>query len=176
MMAGMNPQAPCLLVANPLLLDPNFLHAVVLLIEHDEHGAMGIVLNRPLPLELAQICAESRLTFSGDEHSTAFRGGPVEPQRGIILVRGGLPAEEDTVLDFTDFVSFRKDLLEALLLDPEATYRLFLGYAGWGPGQLEAEVAQGAWTPLPLKPEWLLHEEPRNLWPMAIEAAADGAS
>lgn len=175
MMAGMNPQAPCLLVANPLLLDPNFLHAVVLLIEHDEHGAMGIVLNRPLPLELAQICAESHLTFAGDEQATAFRGGPVEPQRGSILVRGGLPAEEDTVLDFTDFVSFRKDLLESLLLDPEATYRLFLGYAGWGPGQLEAEMVQGAWTLMPLKPEWLMHEEPRKLWQQAIEAAADGA-
>ena len=122
-MAGMNLQTPCLLVANPLLLDPNFLHTVVLLIEHDEQGAMGIVLNRSLPLNLAQICAESQLTFAGDEQSTAFRGGPVEPQRGIILVRGGLPAEEDTVLDFTDFVSFRKDLLASLLLDPTATFR-----------------------------------------------------
>ncbi len=173
-MAGMNLQAPCLLVANPLLLDPNFLHTVVLLLEHDEQGAMGLVLNRPLPLELAQICAESHLTFAGDGQSTAFRGGPVEPQRGIILVRGGLPEEEDTVLDFTDFVSFRKDLLESLLLDPSATYRLFLGYAGWGPGQLEAEMTQRAWTSMPLKPEWLMHEEPRTLWPLAIEEAAGG--
>jgi putative transcriptional regulator len=175
MMAGMNLQTPCLLVANPLLLDPNFLHTVVLLIEHDEQGAMGIVLNRSLPLNLAQICAESQLTFAGDEQSTAFRGGPVEPQRGIILVRGGLPAEEDTVLDFTDFVSFRKDLLESLLLDPTATFRLFLGYAGWGPGQLEAEMLQGAWKRMPLRPEWLMSEDPRHLWQLAIEAAADGA-
>lgn len=175
MMAGMNLQAPCLLVANPLLLDPNFLHTVVLLIEHDDQGAMGVVLNRPLPLNLAQICSESHLTFAGDDNATAFRGGPVEPQRGIILVRGGLPAEEDTVLDFTDFVSFRKDLLESLLLDPEATFRLFLGYAGWGPGQLEAEVAQGAWQLLPLMPEWLMSEDPRHLWQLAIAKAADGA-
>lgn len=175
MMAGMNLQAPCLLVANPLLLDPNFLHTVVLLIEHDDQGAMGVVLNRPLPLNLAQICAESHLTFAGDDNATAFRGGPVEPQRGIIIVRGGLPAEEDTVLDFTDFVSFRKDLLESLLLDPEATFRLFLGYAGWGPGQLEAEAAQNAWKILPLMPEWLLGEDPRHLWQRALEKASDGA-
>lgn len=171
MMAGMNPQAPCLLVANPLLLDPNFLHTVVLLIEHDEQGAMGIVLNRPLPLNLAQICAESHLDFAGDDASTAFRGGPVEPQRGVILVRGGMPSEDDTVLDFTDFVSFRKDLLESLLLDPEACFRLFLGYAGWGPGQLEEEMGQGAWKRMPLNPKWLMSEDPRQLWQLAIEAA-----
>lgn len=174
-MARMKLQAPCLLVASPLLLDPNFLHSVVLIIEHDENGTMGIILNRPLPLNLAQICAESYLTFAGDDESTAFRGGPVEPQRGIILVRGGLPSDEDTVLDFTDFVSFRKDLLESLLLDPEANFRLFLGYAGWGTGQLEAEMAQGAWSLLPLKPEWLMSEEPRTLWQRAIEAGASGS-
>ncbi|HWQ10269.1 MAG TPA: YqgE/AlgH family protein, partial [Holophaga sp.] len=89
----MSPIAPCLLVASPLLLDPNFLHTVVLLIEHDEQGAMGVILNRPLPLTLAKICEESQLTFGGDPDVTAWRGGPVDPQRGIILVRGGLPAE-----------------------------------------------------------------------------------
>lgn len=171
MMARMKLQAPCLLVASPLLLDPNFLHSVVLLIEHDENGAMGIILNRPLPLNLAQICAESYLTFAGDDDSTAFRGGPVEPQRGIILVRGGMPSEEDTVLNFTDFVSFRKDLLESLLLDPDATFRLFLGYAGWSAGQLDAEVAEAAWRLLPLKGDWLMSEEPRLLWQRAIETS-----
>lgn len=175
MMAPMNPEAPCLLVANPLLLDPNFLHSVVLLIEHDEHGSMGIILNRPLPLNLAQICAESHLVFAGNDEATAFRGGPVEPQRGIILVRGGMPSEDDTVLDFTDFVSFRKDLLETLLLDPDARYRLFLGYAGWAAGQLEAELEQGAWSVAPLRPEWLLSDEPRQLWQRAFEAGAAGS-
>ncbi len=161
--------APCLLVASPLLLDPNFLHSVVLLIDHDSNGSMGVVLNRPLPLTLERICEESRLAYVGDPEATAFRGGPVEPQRGIILVRGGLPGAEDTVLDFTDFVSYRKDLLEDLLQQPEAVFRLFLGYAGWGPGQLEGEREQGAWGVLPLKPEWLLAREPGQLWSEAIQ-------
>lgn len=169
MIPPMQPMAPCLLLASPLLMDPNFIHAVVLLIEHDDHGAMGIVLNRPLPMTLAQICEESRLTYAGNDEDVAFRGGPVEPHRGIILVRGGLPAPEDTVLDFTDFVSFRKDLLESLLLDPEAQYRLYLGYAGWSPGQLEQEMEQGAWARLPLNPEWLLAPDPKTLWTRAIE-------
>lgn len=165
----MTPSAPCLLVASPLLLDPNFLHSVVLLIEHDGNGSMGVVLNRPLPLTLERICEESHLPYSGDSEATAFRGGPVEPQRGIILVRGGLPGPEDTVLDFTDFVSYRKDLLEDLFQQPGAAFRLFLGYAGWGPGQLEGELEQGAWGVLPLRPEWLFAREPGQLWAEAIQ-------
>lgn len=161
--------APCLLVASPLLLDPNFIHSVVLLIEHDAHGSLGVVLNRPLPLTLEQICEESRLPYAGNPEATAFRGGPVEPQRGLVLVRGGLPAPEDTVLDFTDFVSYRKDLLEELLQRPDATYRLFLGYAGWAPGQLEGERDQGAWGILPLEPTWLFHSDPSALWKEALQ-------
>lgn len=168
MIDSMSPVAPCLLVASPLLMDPNFIHTVVLLVEHDEEGAMGIVLNRSLPLTLADICRESHLAYAGGEDETAFRGGPVEPHRGVILVRGGLPTEEDTVLDFTDFLSFRKDLLESLLKDPHATFRLFLGYSGWGAGQLEQEMAQGAWARLPLRPEWLLDGDPKGLWQRAL--------
>jgi putative transcriptional regulator len=161
--------APCLLVASPLLLDPNFLHTVVLLVEHDDQGAMGVILNRPLPLTLSMICEESQLHFGGDEEATAFRGGPVDPQRGIVLVRGGLPSEEDIVLDFTDFVSFRKDLLESVLLDPGTPFRLFLGYSGWGPGQLDAEMEQGAWVRASLRPEWLLTDDPKGLWQKAVQ-------
>lgn len=172
MILPMSLMAPCLLVASPLLLDPNFLHTLVLVVEHDENGAMGIILNRPLPLTLHQICAESHLEFAGEEGNTAWRGGPVDPQRGIILVRGGLPSSDDLVLDFTDFVSFRKDLLESLLLDPRANYRLFLGYSGWGPGQLESEMEQGAWLKLPLDSKWVMRQDPGGLWQEAIEAAA----
>jgi len=162
--------APCLLVASPLLVDPNFLHAVVLLVEHDDAGGMGVILNRPLPVTLQQICQESRLAFSGDEDATAWRGGPVDPQRGIILVRGGLPEADDTVLDFTDFISYRKDLLESLLVEPSARFRLYLGYAGWSAGQLDQEMQEGAWARMPLNPEWLMCEDPKTLWPKAIEA------
>jgi putative transcriptional regulator len=156
-------------VASPLLLDPNFLHTVVLLVEHDDAGAMGVILNRPLPVTLAQICEESQLAFKGDGEATAWRGGPVDPQRGIVLVRGGLPSPDDTVLDFTDFISYRKDLLEALLMEPQATFRLFLGYAGWGPGQLDLELEEGGWARLPLSPEWLLSKEPQEMWNRAIQ-------
>ena len=170
MIFDMSHLAPCLLVASPILLDPNFLHTVVLLVEHDDAGAMGVIINRPLPVTLGQICEESHLTYTGDPDATAWRGGPVDPQRGIVLVRGGLPTSDDTVLDFTDFISYRKDLLESLLLEPVAKFRLFLGYAGWGQGQLDQELEDGGWARLPLNPEWLMSNEPQNLWNRAIEA------
>ncbi len=162
--------APSILVASPLLLDPNFLHTVVLLIEHDEEGALGIILNRPLPVTLTHICEESQVAFAGPEDATAWRGGPVDPQRGILIVKGGLPEDEDTVLDFTHFVSHRKDLLEGLFQDPKGQYRLFLGYAGWGPGQLDAEMDQKAWARVNVRPEWLLHPDPKGLWDVAAMA------
>ena len=173
-MARMSPEAPCLLVANPALLDPNFLHTVVLLVEHDDEGALGVILNRPLPLTLSQVCDEGNMSYAGARDATAWRGGPVDPQRGILLVQGGLPESEDTVLDFTHFVSHRKDLLEELLSDPEAHYRLYLGYAGWGAGQLDAELEEGAWSRRPLVPEWLLHPDPSGLWHVATAAGSSG--
>ena len=169
----MRPEAPCLLVASPALLDPNFLHSVVLLVEYDDEGALGLVLNRPLPLALEQVCEEGGMSYRGSTEATAWRGGPVDPQRGILLVQGGLPEDEDTVLDFTHFVSHRKDLLENLLADPQARYRLFLGYSGWGPGQLDQELELGAWTPRPLVSEWLLHPDPSGLWQVALAGGAE---
>lgn len=164
----MHLEAPCLLVANPILMDPNFLRAVVLLVEHNEGGAFGLVLNRPLPLMLDQVCADGGMAYAGPEGSVAWRGGPVEPQRGVLLVEGGLPESEDTVLDMTHFLSHRKDLLESLLQDEEAKYRLYLGYAGWGPGQLDMELEEGAWTLKPLVSSWLLDANPSSLWHMAV--------
>ena len=161
-------EAPCLLVANPILMDPNFLRSVVLLVEHSDDGAFGLVLNRPLPLTLSQVCSDGEMEYAGPEGALAWRGGPVEPQRGVLLVEGGLPEHEDTVLDMTHFLSHRKDLLEALLQAGGAKYRLYLGYAGWGPGQLEMEMEEGAWTAKPLVSSWLLDANPSNLWHLAM--------
>lgn len=164
----MHSEAPCLLVANPILMDPNFLRAVVLLVEHHEDGAFGLVLNRPLPLMLDQVCADGGMAYAGPEGAVAWRGGPVEPQRGVLLVEGGLPESEDTVLDMTHFLSHRKDLLESLLQEEDAKYRLYLGYAGWGPGQLDMELEEGAWTLKPLVSSWLMDANPSSLWHMAV--------
>jgi putative transcriptional regulator len=161
--------APCLLVASPMLVDPNFLHTVVLLIEHNENGAMGIVLNRPILVTVAQICGEGGIDYNGDPDAMAYYGGPVEQGRGMVLVRGEMPGPEDTVLDFTDFVSIRKDLLVSLAKSPDAKYRLFLGYSGWGAGQLEGEMERSAWIRLSLRPDLLFLDEPLGLWRETIK-------
>jgi putative transcriptional regulator len=162
--------APCVLVASPLLLDPNFLHSVVLIVEHNERGAMGLVLNRPLPVTVAQICTEGGMDYYGDAESKAYFGGPVEPHRGMVLVRGEMPGDSDTVLNFTDFVSFRRDLLESLAKNSDAKYRLFLGYSGWGAGQLEKELEQQAWIRITLEAEMLFLGEQSKLWQNAVKA------
>lgn len=84
----MSYEAPCLLVASPALLDPNFLHSVVLIVEHDEEGALGLILNRPLPLALAQVCAEGDMAFLGSEEATAWRGGRSIPSAASSWCRG----------------------------------------------------------------------------------------
>jgi len=162
----MSYEAPCLLVASPALLDPHFLHSVVLIVEHDEEGALGLILNRPLPLALAQVSIEGGMDYRGSDEAVAWRGGPVDPQRGILLVQGGLPEEEDTVVDLTHFVSHRKDLLETLLGDPI--------YSGWSPGQLDQELDIGAWTRRPVVSEWLLHPDPSGLWQVALGSGTNG--
>ena len=74
------------------------------------------------------------------------------------------------MVDLTHFVSHRKDLLEELLGDPLAHYRLFLGYAGWGAGQLDQELEMGAWTRRPVVSEWLMPMEPLGLWQSALRS------
>jgi putative transcriptional regulator len=165
----MSQVAPCLLVASPLLLDPNFLHTVVLMIEHNDGGAMGVVLNRPLPFPVDQVCSEGNMEYNGQPKATAYYGGPVEPGRGILLVRGEMPEPSDTVLNFTDFVSFRRDLLESVAKNPDSKYRLFLGYSGWGAGQLERELEQHAWIRIGLEPELLFLEDTAQMWRMTIK-------
>ena len=130
---------------------------------------MGIVLNRSVPITVSQICLEGGMEYSGDMDAQAYYGGPVEPGRGIVLVRGELPGPSDTVLDFTDFVSFRRDLLESLAKNPLAKYRLFLGYSGWGAGQLESEIEQQAWIRVSLEPELLFSDDPTVLWRDSIK-------
>jgi putative transcriptional regulator len=169
-MGDMDCAAPCLLVASPLLLDPNFLQTVVLMVEHSEAGAMGVVLNRPLPVTVAQICEDGDMEYNGPLDAAAFYGGPVEPGRGTLLVRGGMPSSGDTVLDFTDFVSYRRDLLESLAKEAGSNYRLFLGYSGWAPGQLEAELGQQAWIRASLEPDLLFLDDPSALWKEVMKA------
>lgn len=162
-------QAGRLLVATPLLGDPNFRRTVVLLVEHEAgEGTLGVVLNRPTEVPVTKVLAPwAELTT---EPSVVFQGGPVAPDSALCLasVRG----EEEPLgwrrLEGTPAVA-RLGLVD-LDAPPEvlaaeiSSLRVFAGYAGWGVGQLESEVRQGAWYVLPAQPGDAFAFDPTQLW------------
>jgi putative transcriptional regulator len=154
-----------LLVAAPVLQDPNFLRTVILVAEHGDDGALGVVLNRPGDQCVADIVPDLDGVVDGEEH--VFVGGPVQPSGVLVLAefddpdQAALPLEGDL-----GFVALESDI-EAL----EGTTRrarAFAGHAGWGPGQLESELAEEAWFVAPFHPEDAFCEDPDELWARAL--------
>jgi putative transcriptional regulator len=157
------------LVAARQLSDPNFAETVVLLLAHDGSGAMGVVVNRPTPVELHKVLPE--LEALRDRSDTAYLGGPMAPEGLIVLVRtreklaGSEPVFADVV------VTGSSAALERVLVarTPPERLRAYVGYAGWAPRQLDAEVARGDWHVLPGEADAVFSTAPRDLWPRLIE-------
>ncbi len=159
--------APGFLVSSPALNDPNFRSSLVLMAEHSAEGAFGLVVNRPSALSvkelLATVSAElgEAAAKAGRDGGHVLFGGPVDPERLWILHRpgSGLPADQAELLGPGVALGGSRALLERLARTADAgPYHLLLGYAGWGPLQLESEVTQGSWIPLaldlPLEERW----------------------
>lgn len=144
-----------LLVAAPLLSDPNFQRTVVLVAEHDEGGAMGLVLNRPTETSVGE--ALPALASIAGEGSPLYAGGPVAS--GSVLAVAELDDPGDASELLFDAVGFVQEPDVSVLRG-----RVFLGYAGWGAGQLEAELEEEAWLVLPAEPDDLFSEDPGGLW------------
>ncbi|HEU4531607.1 MAG TPA: YqgE/AlgH family protein [Steroidobacteraceae bacterium] len=141
-----------LLIAMPAMTDPNFSQTVTLVCEHSDRGALGLVLNRPLPMKLSdvfdQLSLESLNTRIGD--SAVLRGGPVQTDRGFVIHRFG--GSWDSTLKVSDRiqVTTSRDVLAAMARGegpPDAF--IALGYAGWEAGQLEQEMLANAWLSVP---------------------------
>lgn len=150
-----------ILVATPELRDPNFTQTLVWLADYSSEGALGFILNRPLDKTLGEVAGGPGLTTKLRAVPLGF-GGPVRPDQLALVVfvteadrlvcRWGLPPEE----------------VDAFQADPAARVRAYLGYAGWGEGQLDGEVRDGAWQVVEpevamLDPRWA-----RGLWPLVI--------
>jgi putative transcriptional regulator len=150
-----------LLVAGPDLLDPNFHRTVVLVGEHGDDGAMGVVLNRPSPVAVAD--AVPPLASLVDDGAVVHVGGPVQPQAVVVLADFVEPAgAEAVVLETVGFLPGEID--DAAELGPLRSVRVFAGYAGWGPGQLEEELAEGSWLVFPARTSDIFGAEPERLW------------
>jgi len=160
--------SPALLVAMPQLLDPNFARTVVLLIEHDEGGTFGLVLNRATDLPVAQLCASLGIEWQGDDGSVGW-GGPVQPEHGWLLLGDGAPGSLE-VTEVMGGIRFSRspDVLRECAQSPPDKFRVFLGYSGWGPGQLRDELIQGAWLVAPATPEFVFDAPPDTLWQRVV--------
>ena len=149
-----------LLIASPALVDPNFARTVVLITEHNDEGAMGVVLNRPSETAVEDVASElSELVV--DE--PVFIGGPVQPQALVVLAEFNDPeAAAWIVAADVGFVSAETeydDLARAIRRG-----RVYAGYSGWGAGQLEGELAEDAWIVEPPMPAELFPDDPLALW------------
>ena len=137
-----------LLIAMPALQDPNFARTVTYICEHGEHGAMGIVLNRPTDLSLSDVLKhmeiEGGLGKAGEQ--IVYLGGPVEEERGFVLHTHTDPWDSTLAIDDQISITTSRDILEAMARgNGPAQTLVALGYAGWGAGQLEQEMQQNAW-------------------------------
>jgi putative transcriptional regulator len=152
----------------PQLGDPNFHRSVVLMIEHSETGSMGLVVNRGAPLTLGELARGQSLKIATEltQHSV-YVGGPVEPHRGFILHDDDTILEKHTVMPGLH-LSVTLDALGALLERPHVHLRFCLGYAGWGPRQLENEMATGSWLFSEVSANALLKGDPAQLWDVTL--------
>jgi putative transcriptional regulator len=136
------------LIAMPQLADPNFVHSVTYICAHNEDGAMGIVINRPLDMALGEVLMQMELSAGSAEiaERTVYLGGPVHTDRGFVLHRPAQTWNSTIAITAEVAVSTSRDILEAIARGQGPSDALVaLGYAGWGAGQLESEIAQNAW-------------------------------
>jgi putative transcriptional regulator len=164
----MKSTAPGLLIAMPTLKDPNFTETVVLMLEHNVEGAVGLVVNRPYPGERALVSAGLGLEWNDDATGGIRMGGPVRVQAGCIVHLP--PYMFDDTQDVGDNlrVSTSREALEELIGVGDAPFHLVLGYAGWGPGQLEWEMTQGTWLSAPLSAGLIFDTEPSQMYDAAL--------
>ena len=159
--------APTLLVAMPQLQDPNFARSVVLLCEHGEQGAMGLVVNRRSETLASEIVLLDP-PLKHDSHLEVWIGGPVEPERGWLLVTDS--AQDGTEIFPGLYLSASLDRLRRAMESSEecSHCRFLVGYAGWAPNQLDAELAASAWLTVPVDLDLVFSTPSDDMWEMAI--------
>jgi putative transcriptional regulator len=154
------------LIAMPRLADPNFTRTVTLLCDHSAEGAMGLVINRPTDLKLRDVYEQLEISPAGPEaEQSVYLGGPVQNNRGFVLHEPLGHWEATLPVTDTLGVSTSRDILDAIARhEGPDHYLVALGYAGWGPGQLERELADNAWLSVPASREIIFHLPVEERW------------
>ena len=163
------------IIAMPSLNDPNFEQSVSYICEHNNEGAMGIVINRPIELTFAELCEQLdiEITDTDTNNYPIYEGGPVEIDRGFIL-HTPLGDWESTLEVTKDIgLTMSKDIIEAIANgyssdnNPPKHFIITLGYAGWSEDQIEDEISANAWLNVPATDEILFHTAAENRWTAA---------
>lgn len=154
-----------LLISSASLHDPNFRHTVVLIGAHDEDGAVGVVLNRPADILVAD--GAPPLAELTGPHAQLFEGGPVQPQQAVLLVELKSPVQPD--LPIFGNIGFLTGEIDDALRPAVLRARVFVGHSGWGGGQLEAEIEEDAWILEPAQTEDVFSDNPDALWKRVLE-------
>jgi putative transcriptional regulator len=153
------------LISNGDLFDPNFRHTVVLIGEHNAEGALGVILNRALDVTVAE--AVPPLVGLAQPDDLVFEGGPVQPDSVVLLAELARPDLAD--LRVFDSVGFLIGEIDDQVAPSVLRARIFAGYAGWGPGQLEGELAEDSWIVDPAQVQDVFTDEPDHLWRRILE-------
>jgi putative transcriptional regulator len=149
-----------LLIAVPALVDPNFRRTVVLVGEHNEDGALGLVLNRPSETSVEEAVPELTVLVEGFEQ--VHVGGPVQPSAVVVIADFAEPDRAGTLV--FESIGFLPSEVDPDELGELRRARVFAGYAGWGPGQLDGELEEGSWIVEPAVPDDVFTAEPEELW------------
>ena len=153
-----------LLISTAGLVDPNFRRTIVLVGEHNEDGALGVVLNRPTPVTVRE--AVPPLASLVPEDEPLFVGGPVQPQAAVVIAEFDDPERAGLlVMDSIGFIIGDVDPDELMGV---RRARVFAGYSGWGPGQLEAELGESAWIVEPATGADVFAADPEALWNLVV--------
>ena len=160
-----------LLIASPNIGDPRFAHTVILMVKHDKDGALGITINQQVGERSIASLLEAQGVDVSDIEGTVriFAGGPVQPQLGFVVHSTEYRRDETVVVDGHVAMTASRQILRDIghHRGPEKT--LFaLGYAGWGPGQLEGELARHDWFTTPEEPKLIFDDDRANLWEDAM--------
>ena len=153
------------LVAAPRLAESNFYHSVVLMVSHNEQGALGLVINRPSNSPIGEVW-EQLTEEECDHDAPIYIGGPVEGP--LMAVHQEADCAEQEIVQGVHFTTDR-DHLGTILAQHERPFRIFSGYSGWSPGQLERELKAGGWLTVPATIDWIFSDDD-ELWKQVSQA------
>jgi putative transcriptional regulator len=154
-----------LLISSGNLFDPNFRHTVVLVGEHSAEGALGVVLNRPMDVTVAEAVPVLAALVAPDQ--LLFEGGPVQPSHPVLLAELSHPELADVLIFGT--VGFLVGEVSEDVRPGILRARVYAGYSGWGPGQLEREMEEGSWILEPALEDDVFTDAPDTLWSRVLE-------